>query len=99
MVTQNSIYEFYLQSQYVKNGIATPCHYQIMYYDKAQNEKDDLIMENLEKLSFYLSFYYWTANGAVRVPAMLKLSKTAIEFCSKILNDEKSHFFDSPSFI
>ena len=98
-VTQKNIYEFYLQPQYVNQGTATPCHYQIMYYDKNQNEEEEFSIENLEKLSFYLSFYYWTWSGAIRVPAMLKLSNTAMGFYSKILNNEDSCFFDTPTFI
>ena len=98
-VTQKSKYEFYLQPQFVNQGTATPCHYQVMYYDKAENEKDDLIIENLEKLSFYLSFYYWTWSGAIRVPAMLKLSNTAMGFYMKVLDNQKSCTFDTPTFI
>ena len=97
-VTQKNKYEFYLQPQFVNQGTATPCHYQIMYYDKNQYE-DELSIENLEKLSFYLSFYYWTWSGAIRVPAMLKLSNTAMGFYSKILNNENYYFFDNPTFI
>ena len=98
-VTQNNKYEFYLQPQFVNQGTATPCHYQIMYYEKNQDEENELSIENLEKLSFYLSFYYWTWSGAVRVPAMLKLSNTAMGFYSKILNNENYFFFDTPTFI
>ena len=98
-VTQKNKYEFYLQPQFVNQGTATPCHYQIMYYDKSQNEEEELSIENLEKLSFYLSFYYWTWSGAIRVPAMLKLSNTAMGFYSKILNNKDYYFFDTPTFI
>ena len=98
-VTQKNKYEFYLQPQFVNQGTATPCHYQIMYYDKNENEEEELSIENLEKLSFYLSFYYWTWSGAIRVPAMLKLSNTAMGFYSKILNGENYYFFDTPTFV
>ena len=98
-ITQQNKYEFYLQSQFVNKGTASPCHYQIMYYEKDQNEEDQLSIENLEKLSFFLCFYYWTCPGAIRAPAILKLSRTAIEFYSKILNKEKYYFFDNPIFI
>ena len=98
-VTQKSKYEFYIQPQFVNQGTATPCHYQVMYYDKAEKEEDELKIENLEKLSFYMSYYYWTWSGAIRVPALLKLSNTAMGFCSRIFKDEKSNFFDTPTFI
>ena len=98
-VTQKSKYEFYLQPQFVNQGTATPCHYQVMYCDKAENEEDDLTIENLEKLSFYLSFYYWTWSGAIRIPAMLKLSNTAMGFYLKILDNQNSCMFDTPTFI
>ena len=98
-VTHKNKYEFYLQPQYVNQGTATPCHYQIMYYDKSENEEDELTIENLEKLSFYLSFYYWTWSGAIRVPAILKLSNTAMGFYLKVLNNKENCFFSRPTYI
>ena len=98
-VTQKSKYEFYLQPQFVNQGTATPCHYQIMYYDKSEKEDDELTIENLEKLSFYLSFYYWTWAGAIRTPSLLKMSNTAMTFYSKILNSDEYCFFEKPTFI
>ena len=77
--TQQNIYEFYLQPQLVNQGTANPTQFQVMYYDK----EDELSQENLEKLTFYLCFYYWTWSGAVRIPAILKMAMTAIEFCVK----------------
>ena len=98
-VTQNDKYEFYLQPQFVNQGTATPCHYEIMYYDKDPDEKNDLKKENLEKLSFYLTYYYWTWSGAIRTPAMLKLSSTALDFYYKCLYDEMGFSFDRPYYI
>ena len=98
-VTQKSKYEFYLQPQFVNQGTATPCHYQIMYYEKPQNGEGELEIENLEKLSFYLSFYYWTWAGAIRMPSLLKMSNTAINFYSKILNSDAHYLFENPTFI
>ena len=97
-VVQSNKFEFYLQPQYVNIGTATPVHYQVMYYDKSQNEEDDLKIEILEKLSFYLSFYYWTWSGAIRVPYLLKMSNIAMEFYRKIY-DDNSYFFEKPIFI
>ena len=72
-VTQKDKYEFYIQPQYVNQGTATPCHYQVLYEDRDPiNEENNLKLEELQLLSFYLSFYYWTWAGAVRVPGALK---------------------------
>ena len=97
-VTQSDKFEYYLQPQFVNQGSATPCHYQVMYYDKSENEENDLKIENLEKLSFYLSYYYWTWSGAIRVPSLLKMSSTALDFYRKIYEDD-SFIFEKPTFI
>ena len=97
-VTQSDKFEFYIQPQFVNQGSATPCHYQVMHYDKSENEENDLKIENLEKLSFYLSFYYWTWNGAIRVPSQLKMSSTALDFFRKVYEDD-SYIFEKPTFI
>jgi len=100
-VTQKNKYEFYLQPQYVnQKGTATPCHYQIMYYDKDPNEENNLKIENLEKLSFYLCFYFWTWSGSIRMPYLLKMSNTAMTFYKKILdNGESYYYFEKPTYI
>ena len=88
-VTQKDKYEFYIQPQYVNQGTATPCHYQVLYEDKDNTDQDNnLKIEQLQLLSFYLSFYYWTWAGAVRVPGVLKLATTAMDFFSKHLNSK-----------
>ena len=98
-VTQNDKYEFYLQPQFVNQGTATPCHYEVMYYDKNSDEENSLRKENLEKLSFYLAYYYWTWSGAIRTPAMLKMSSTALDFYNKCLLNEDGFSFDKPYYI
>ena len=58
--------------------------------------------EELENLSFQLSYYYWTWSGAVRVPSVLRLSTTAIDYYSKCLNhklDLEGNKFTTPGFI
>ena len=91
--------EFYLQPQFVNQGTATPSHYQVLNDDY---DKEDLSIKQLELLSFYLSFYYWTWTGAVRVPGALKLALTAMNFFTKHLNrrlerDDKQ--FVNPEYI
>ena len=83
-VTQSNKFEFYIQPQFVNQGSATPCHYQVMQYDKNSEGESDLKLEILEKLTFYLYFYYWTWSGAIRVPSLLKMSTTAMDFYRKI---------------
>ena len=70
-----------------------------MYYDKSQNEENELKIEDLEKLSFYLSFYYWTWAGAIRMPSLLKMSNTAMQFYAKIFNNQPSYIFRNPTYI
>ena len=85
-ITQKDKYEFYIQPQFVNQGTATPCHYQVLYEDiDASEPENNLKIEQLQLLSFYLSFYYWTWAGAVRVPGALKLATTSIDFYSRHL--------------
>ena len=102
-ITQKDKYEFYIQPQYVNQGTATPCHYQVLYEDRdKENEENNLKLEELQILSFYLSFYYWTWAGAVRVPGALKLSTTAMDFCSRHLGTKlclPEETFMNPAFI
>ena len=102
-ITQKDKYEFYIQPQYVNQGTATPCHYQVLYEDRdMENEENNIKLEELEKISFYLSFYYWTWSGAVRVPGALKLSTTAMDFCSRHLGSKlclPGEMFMNPAFI
>ena len=97
-VTQSNRYEFYLQPQFVNQGTATPCHYQVMYYDKSPKEEDNLEIEKLQKLCFDLTFCYWTWSGAIRVPSLLKVSTTAMDFYKRVYGNESCSFED-PIFI
>ena len=102
-ITQKDKYEFYLQPQLVNQGTATPCHYQVLYEDKDEkNPENNLKIEQLEFLSFYLSFYYWTWSGAVRVPGALKLATTAMDFFLTHLNgkiERENKSFKNPEYI
>ena len=102
-ITQKDKYEFYIQPQFVNQGTATPCHYQVLYEDRdLENEDNNLKLEELEIISFYLSFYYWTWAGAVRVPGALKLSTTAMDFCARHLGGKlcmPGETFMNPAFI
>ena len=102
-VVESGKYEFYLQPQFVNQGTATPCHYEVLYQDiDEKNPDNNMSIEELENLSFKLSFYYWTWSGAVRVPGVLRLSTTAIDFYSRCLNHKLNldgHKFSTPGFI
>ena len=85
-VTQKGKKEFYIQPQYVNVGTATPCLYEVLYEDIDKDNPDDNIStENLQLLTFYLTFYYWTWAGAIREPGALKLASTALDFFNKNL--------------
>ena len=102
-VVQKDKYEFYIQPQFVNQGTATPCHYQVLYEDRDKdNEENNVKLEELQLLSFYLSYYYWTWSGAVRVPGLLKFATTAMEYSSKHLNNKvclPNQQFITPSYI
>ena len=92
-VVQKGKFEFYIQPQLVNQGTATPCHYEVMYEGMEIEEKgekkhqvSDIKLEELEKLTFYLTFYYWTWAGAIRVPGALKLASTCMDFYIKHLD-------------
>ena len=112
-ITQKGKYEFYIQPQFVNQGTATPCHYEVMYEDRDEpkevienNQKkiidNNIKLEELEKLTFYLTFYYWTWAGAIRVPGSLKLASTCMDFYIKHLGgrlEKENNTFINPEYI
>ena len=98
-VTQKNKFEFFIQPQFVNQGTATPCHYQVMC---TYNHSEDIIkLEQLEKITFYLCYYYFTWSGAIREPGTLKMAETALDFSSKCLNENNSlnYFFTTPIYV
>ena len=98
-VIQKNNNKFFLQHQLVVQGTATLTHYQGLYNDIDQK---DLSMENLKWLNFDLSYYYWTWPGAIRVPGVLKLASTAMNFYTKHLGgklNKKDKQFEYPEYI
>ena len=98
-VTQKNKFEFFIQPQFVNQGTATPCHYQVMF---TYNHSEDIIkLEQLEKITFYLCYYYFTWSGAIREPGTLKMAETALDFSSKCLYDNNSlnYFFITPIYV
>lgn len=98
-VTQRNRFEFFIQPQFVNQGTATPCHYQVMC---AYNHSDDnLKLEQLERITFYLCYYYFTWAGAIREPGTLKMAETALDFSSKCFaeNNVFNYFFPTPIYV
>jgi len=96
-ITNPDKYEFYIQPQFVafNCGTATPVHYEVLY------DSIELETEELQKLCFYLCFYYWNWDGPVRLPAPLKFAETNNAFVSKTDNEGVTHpnLVNSPYFI
>ena len=98
-VTQKNKFEFFIQPQFVNQGTATPCHYQVMC---AYQHSDDILkIEQLERITFYLCYYYFTWAGAIREPGTLKMAETALDFSSKCLTEKVSfnYFFPTPIYV
>ena len=102
-VTQKNKFEFYIQPQFVNQGTATPCHYQVMCAH--QHSDDRLKLEQLEKITFYLCYYYFTWAGAIREPGTLKMAETALDFSSKCFvgkadkNYILNYFYHTPIYL
>jgi hypothetical protein len=101
-VTQKNRFEFYIQPQFVNQGTATPSHYQVMC--SHQHNDDVLKLEQLEKLTFYLCYYYFTWAGAIREPGALKMAETALDFSVRCFidqkgNDDVNYFYQNPIYL
>ena len=101
-VTQKNRFEFYIQPQFVNQGTATPSHYQVMC--SHQHNDDVLKLEQLEKLTFYLCYYYFTWAGAIREPGALKMAETALDFSVRCFidqkgNDDVNYFYKDPIYL
>ena len=98
-VTQKNKFEFYIQPQFVNQGTATPCHYQVMC--AYQHSDDKLKLEQLERITFYLCYYYFTWSGAIREPGTLKMAETALDFSLKCFVDNNlfNYFFPTPIYV
>ncbi len=77
-VTNRNYYEFYLQPQYVNMGTATPVHYHCLY------DSIGIPIEDMENISYNLTYYYWNWSGPIREPAPLKFADTCNTFIGKI---------------
>jgi hypothetical protein len=48
-------------------------------------------IEDLEKITFYQTFYYWNWPGPIREPAALKFAEVCNGFTSKYLGNDFVH--------
>ena len=98
-VTQKNKFEFYIQPQFVNQGTATPSHYQVMC--TYQHSDDILKLEQLEKITFYLCYYYFTWSGAIREPGILKMTETALDFSGRCFDEKNllNYFFPTPIYV
>jgi len=101
-ITQKNKFEFYIQPQFVNQGTATPSHYQVMC--SYQHNDDILKLEQLERLTFYLCYYYFTWAGAIREPGALKMAETALDFSVRCFvdkngTDDVNYFYQSPIYL
>ena len=101
-ITQKNRFEFFIQPQFVNQGTATPSHYQVMC--TYQHTDDSLKLEQLEKITFYLCYYYFTWAGAIREPGTLKMAETALDFSvrcfvEKTDNNAANYFYQTPIYL
>lgn len=62
-------------SQLTNQGCVTPTHYFV-----SLNESEDVIREDIENLSFQLSFMYQNWSGSIKVPSVCQLAHKIAEY-------------------
>lgn len=62
-ITRRNLFDFYLVSQKMRDGTATPTHYVIV-----ENECK-LSADILQRLTYKLTYQYFNWTGSIRVPA------------------------------
>ena len=73
--------EFYIMSQYLKEGTTAPTNYKIIYTNSAMQE------EELQELIFSQCFNYFNWTGSIKVPGIVQYSKKAAKFKSKVFKE------------
>ena len=69
IIINSNRFEFYLQSQYVNQGTASPVHFTVLY------DTTSIPLEVLENITYKQTYYYWNWNGSIRIPAILKYAE------------------------
>ncbi|KAL0271382.1 UNVERIFIED_CONTAM: hypothetical protein PYX00_008486 [Menopon gallinae] len=62
-ILKKSLFDFYLVSQYVRNGTATPSHYIVLY------DNSDIKPDHIQRLTYKFCHLYYNWQGTIRVPA------------------------------
>ncbi|CAB3369856.1 Hypothetical predicted protein [Cloeon dipterum] len=62
-ISQKYLYDFYLVSQNVRQGTASPSHYIVLY------DNSDIKPDHIQRFSYKLCHLYYNWPGTVRVPA------------------------------
>lgn len=79
IVTSNGV--FYLQPQFVNQGTATPTKFTIIHDNTNTN------IDEIERITNDMCYYYWNWSGAIRVPAVQKFAEVCSKFDNLCLND------------
>lgn len=72
-ITHKSLYDFYIVSQFVNQGSATPSHYVVL------EDENEYSADFLQRLTYKLCFMYWNWPGTVRVPAPCQYAHVSIK--------------------
>lgn len=80
VVTKN--YDFYLISQNVNRGTATPTHYRVIY------DTTEIPQEVIQELIYSQCYAYWNWTGAIRVPAPVQYANKLSLFIGQNLNND-----------
>lgn len=72
----NQCFDFFLVSQLTTQGCITPTHYFVSINESAR----DVSKEDIENLTFSLSFMYSNWSGSIKVPSVCQLGHKIAEY-------------------
>lgn len=76
-VTPHDLYDFFLVSQNVRQGIPTPSHYSVLY-DSIKGS-----VEDIQRLTYDLCHLYYNFSGPVKIPAPVKYADKLAHMCGE----------------
>ena len=79
-VVNEEYYDFYLNSIYSRQGTNSPTHYIVLYDDT------ELTVNNIYKLTYYLTFQCYNTTKSIKVPAPLYFVTRRNNFTREALN-------------
>ncbi|XP_025413439.1 piwi-like protein Siwi isoform X2 [Sipha flava] len=80
VVTDPTMYDFYLISQHVGQGTVTPTHYNVI-----EDTFKDWSPDKMQQVTYKLTHMYFNWSGTVRVPALCQYAHKLAFFASQIL--------------